>query len=406
MSQNIIIVGTQWGDEGKGKIVDWLCEQVDAVVRFQGGHNAGHTVIVNDEKTVLHLIPSGILHKKVVCLLGNGMVFSPEAFLKELNELKTKGIEVKDRLFISSQISLLLPYHVALDGAREAKSDKPIGTTKRGIGPAYEDRVARRGLRAVDLLDEARLKERLKVLADYHNFQLQQYYQLESIPYEKVLTELLEMRKTLVPMITDVSAMLEQYMKEDKSILFEGAQGTMLDLDFGTYPYVTSSNTIAGGASAGTGVGPRVFDQVLGVVKAYLTRVGEGPFVTELRDKIGKHIADRGKEFGATTGRPRRCGWLDLMALKYAIRINGITGLILTKPDVLDELDEIKVCIAYRYKDKILEHLPTDPTVLEKCEPVYEILPGWRTSTLGLTNKKDFPENFKKYLQYIETENR
>ncbi|OGT98660.1 MAG: adenylosuccinate synthase [Gammaproteobacteria bacterium RIFOXYB2_FULL_38_6] len=404
MSKNIIIIGAQWGDEGKGKMVDWLCEQVDAVVRFQGGNNAGHTVIVNGEKTVLHLIPSGILHPNVVCLLGNGMVLSPEAFLKELNELKEKKINIEQRLFISPQISLLLPYHVALDGAGEAKSDKPIGTTKRGIGPAYEDHAARRGLRAEDLQNELQLIYRLKNLAEYHNFQLEHYYRLEPIPYNKVLSDLLNARDILLPMIADVSVMLDQYRRENKSVLFEGAQGTMLDVDFGTYPFVTSSHTIAGSASTGTGVGPNVFDEILGVFKAYLTRVGSGPFVTELLGDVGKHLAEKGKEFGATTGRARRCGWLDLVALKYAIRLNGITGLILTKSDVLDELKEIKVCTAYRYQNKILENFPTDISVLEKCEPVYETLAGWQSQTLGIQEAEDFPENFKKYLAYIESQ--
>jgi len=404
MGKNIIIVGTQWGDEGKGKIIDWLCTQgkINAVVRFQGGHNAGHTVIVNGKKKVFRLIPSGILHKDVMCLLGNGIVLNIDALIKELDELKKNKIDIKNRLFISSRSSLLLDYHIALDSARENVAKHPIGTTKRGIGLAYEDKVARRGLRAEDLFCEKTLKERLMILADYHNFQLKHYYHQQTIPYQTVLDKLLHTRDQLSAMIKNVTQLLDSYHRSNQSILFEGAQGTLLDLDFGTYPYVTSSNTVSAGATMGTGFGFNQFDSILGITKAYITRVGEGPFLTEQKNEIGAKLAKAGAEFGSVTQRPRRCGWLDLVLLRYACQINTLSGLIITKPDVLDDFDEIKVCKAYQYQDKILETIPYDPRVLSECTPIYETFPGWKCPTTGITAKDKLPKNLLQYLEYIE----
>lgn len=404
MGKNIIIVGTQWGDEGKGKIIDWLCTQgkIDAVVRFQGGHNAGHTVIVNGKKMVFRLIPSGILNKHVKCLLGNGIVLNIDSFIKELDELNNNRIAIKNRLFISSRCSLLLDYHIALDSARENVAKYPIGTTKRGIGLAYEDKIARRGLRAEDLFCETTLKEKLIILADYHNFQLKHYYHQQTIPYSMVLDKLLRIRDELIGMIKNVTELLNTYHSANKSILFEGAQGTLLDLDFGTYPYVTSSNTISAGATMGTGFGFNQFDAILGITKTYVTRVGEGPFLTEQKNKIGERLAIAGAEFGSVTSRPRRCGWLDLVLLQYSCQINALSGLIITKPDVLDEFEEIKVCKAYRYKDQILNTIPYNPQVLSQCVPIYDTLPGWKCSTTGITVKDKLPKNLLQYLQYIE----
>jgi adenylosuccinate synthase len=404
MGKNIIIVGTQWGDEGKGKIIDWLCTQgkIDAVVRFQGGHNAGHTVIVNGKKMVFRLIPSGILNEHVKCLLGNGIVLNIDAFIKELDELKKNKINIKNRLFISARCSLLLDYHIALDAARESMAKNPIGTTKRGIGLAYEDKVARRGLRAEDLFCQTTLKEKLIVLADYHNFQLKHYYHQQTIPYQKVLDKLLHTRDELIEIITNVTELLDTYHAANQSILFEGAQGTLLDLDFGTYPYVTSSNTISAGAAMGTGFGFNQFNAILGITKTYITRVGEGPFLTEQKNEIGQRLATAGAEFGSVTNRPRRCGWLDLVLLRYASQINALSGLIITKPDVLDEFDEIKVCTAYQYQGKLLKTMPYSPEVLSKCVPIYDTLPGWKCSTSGITAKDKLPKNLLHYLDYIE----
>jgi adenylosuccinate synthase len=386
MAKNIIVLGIQWGDEGKGKVVDLLAEHTDGVVRFQGGHNAGHTIIIDGEKTILHLIPSGILHKNVVCFVGNGVVLSPSVLVQEINELEKKGIPVTERLYISEASSLLLPYHVALDKAREElRGKEAIGTTGRGIGPAYEDKIARRGLRVVDLLNPEQLTSKLEKLAEYHNFILENYYAMKAIPYEHVLTEVLTAAKYIGPMVTDVTGMLADYRSRGKNLLFEGAQGTFLDIDLGTYPFVTSSNTTAGGAATGSGFGPLYFDYILGVTKAYTTRVGGGPFPTELKDATGKSIRERGKEFGATTGRPRRCGWFDAVAMRRSVQINSLSGLCITKLDVLDELKTIRICVGYKNN-----------------EPVYEDLPGWQKSTFGLKDFAELPKNAKNYLKFIE----
>jgi len=348
MQQNTVVLGTQWGDEGKGKIVDLLCEHVDAVVRYQGGHNAGHTLIIDGEKTVLRLIPSGILRAKVACYLGHGVVISPAALIAERNELIAKGVDVDARLHLSPASSLILPYHEALDQARELQlGAKAIGTTRRGIGPAYEDKYARRGLRVMDLFHPQRLATRLKQLAVYHNFVLEHYYHQAPIPYQPVLADLLEQAKVIKPLVSDVISHLEQLVKKGAAILFEGAQGALLDIDLGTYPYVTSSNTTAGAASTGSGLGPKVIDKVAGVTKAYTTRVGAGPFPTELHDAIGAQLAEKGKEFGSNTGRARRCGWIDCVSLKRSLVANSATELVITKIDVLDQLTQIKLCIAY-----------------------------------------------------------
>lgn len=403
MAKNIVVLGTQWGDEGKGKIVDMLTDRMAAVVRFQGGHNAGHTLIINGEKTILRLIPSGILREGVQCFIGNGVVISPEALIGELGELDAKGIDYQTRLHISPACALILPYHIALDQAREIKRGKEaIGTTGRGIGPAYEDKVARRGLRVMDLFHPERLKQRLTALAEYHNFQLTEFYKQEAIDADVVYQQLMGYAKVMLPLVTDVADKLHCLRDAGEGILFEGAQGTLLDLDLGTYPYVTSSNTTAGAASTGTGVGPCYIDEVLGVVKAYTTRVGSGPFPTELHDEVGKTLAERGKEFGSVTGRPRRCGWLDLVSLRRVLQVNSVSQLVLTKSDVLDELAEIKVCTAYQLDGKEITVPPYDSDLLEQCEPVYTILPGWNCNTYGLTDASDMPDALVDYIAQIE----
>lgn len=403
MAKNVVVLGTQWGDEGKGKIVDLLTDRVAAVVRFQGGHNAGHTLIIDGKTTVLRLIPSGILREGVLSLIGNGVVLSPEAFLTEVTELEARGVPVSERLRISPACSLLLPYHVALDKAREAAlGQKKIGTTGRGIGPAYEDKIARRGLRLVDLLHPELLKEKLTKLAEYHNFQLKNYYQQPTIPIEEVLTLLENTSKKIIPLLVDVSNVLADFRIQNKSILFEGAQGAMLDVDMGTYPFVTSSNTSAGAASTGTGFGPCYLDAVLGATKAYTTRVGSGPFPTELQDEIGQHIASKGKEFGSVTGRPRRCGWFDMLVMRRSIEMNSLSALALMKADVLDELDTIRICVAYRYRGEVLNTLPFDPEVFKECEPVYEDMPGWKTSTYGITDYQKLPQALLNYIARLE----
>lgn len=403
MGKCIVVLGSQWGDEGKGKIVDLLMEQASVVVRFQGGHNAGHTLVINGEKTILRLIPSGILHPHVQCLIGNGVVLSPTALLQEIGELERRGISVRDRLRISEACTLILPYHVAIDQAREkAKGNAKIGTTGRGIGPAYEDKVARRALRFGDLLDEKRFAKKLEEVLAYHNFILQQYHHHDPIEYQPLLESMLAFASQLKPMKADVSALLAEYRKQGKHILFEGAQGTLLDIDHGTYPFVTSSNTVAGAASVGSGFGPRYIDYVLGITKAYTTRVGSGPFPTELEDDIGKQIAERGHEFGSVTGRPRRCGWLDMVILRRSIQLNSISGLCVTKLDVLDGLKTLQICTGYRLRDQEVFELPTDADELEACQPIYEELPGWQDSTLGIKSFKALPENAKRYLLRLE----
>lgn len=403
MSKNVVVLGTQWGDEGKGKIVDLLTDQADAVARFQGGHNAGHTLVIDGKTTVLHLIPSGILRDNVICMIGNGVVLSPEALLKEIAELEDSGIPVRERLRISPACTLILPYHIALDQAREkARGDAKIGTTGRGIGPAYEDKVARRSVRVGDLLHPQRFAERLKEVMEFHNFQLSHYFKVEAVDYQQVLDQAMVMAEQLKPMVADVTGILHDYRESGRNVLFEGAQGSLLDVDHGTYPYVTSSNTTAGGTATGSGFGPLYLDYVLGITKAYTTRVGSGPFPTELFDDVGKHLAKKGHEFGATTGRARRCGWFDAVALRQAVRINSVSGLCLTKLDVLDGLDSIKVCVAYQDADGNEAPVPVDSEDYQQLVPVYEQLPGWKESTLGAQSLEQLPENARTYIQRIE----
>lgn len=402
MGKFVVIVGTQWGDEGKGKVVDLLTEQVSAVVRFQGGHNAGHTLVIGGEKTVLHLIPSGILRRDVECLIGNGVVLSPEALRDEIATLESRDINVRERLRISPACPVILPYHTALDGAREAHRGKSaIGTTGRGIGPAYEDKAARRAIRVADLIHPARLKEKLEQVMDYHGFVLRNYYEVEPPAYERVLEEAQALGEYIAPMTEDVSERLHNLRKAGRDVLFEGAQGTLLDIDHGTYPYVTSSNTTVGGACAGSGVGARDLDYVLGITKAYTTRVGGGPFPTELEDETGRRLAERGNEFGATTGRPRRCGWLDAVAVRRAVLLNGVDGLCITKLDVLDGLDTLKICAAYGWHGEERNVPPLEAEGWADCEPVYEEWPGWSESTQSLTRWEQLPKNAQRYLERV-----
>lgn len=403
MGKNVVVLGTQWGDEGKGKIVDLLTEQANYVVRFQGGHNAGHTLVINGEKTVLHLIPSGILRENVQCLIGNGVVICPTALLKEMATLEARGVPVSKRLRISPSCPLILPVHMALDQARElARGDDKIGTTGRGIGPAYEDKVSRRGIRVGDLRDPKRFAEQLKELLEYHNFMLTEYYKCEAVDYEKTLQETLAMAEKIVPMLADVTSILHQARIDGDNVMFEGAQGTLLDIDLGTYPFVTSSNTTAGGAATGSGLGPLYLDYVLGITKAYTTRVGAGPFPTELFDDIGDRLGKKGQEFGATTGRKRRCGWFDTVAVKHAVHVNSVSGICLTKLDVLDGLDEIKVCTAYQLPDgSVIDHV--DVALFDQVKPVYETLPGWQENTFGVRNLDDLPQAAKDYIAFLES---
>ncbi len=404
-AKNIVILGTQWGDEGKGKIVDLLTDRVAAVVRFQGGHNAGHTLVIDGKKTVLHLIPSGILRENVKCMIGNGVVLSPEALAKEMDMLVASGVPVKERLRISPACSLILPYHIALDKAREAvKSEsKKIGTTGRGIGPAYEDKVARRGLRVDDLFYPERLKEKLSEILEYHNFMLSQFYKQAEISLEEVYQECLGYAELLKDLVEDIPHSLHQAREKGESLLFEGAQGTLLDIDHGTFPYVTSSNTTAGGTATGSGFGPLYLDYVLGITKAYTTRVGGGPFPTELFDEVGQHLGEKGHEFGATTGRPRRCGWLDAVALKRAIQVNSVTGICLTKLDVLDGLESIKICTAYQCPEKgELKTTPVSAEGYEQVTPSYIEMPGWSENTVGTKTWDDLPQAAKNYIAKIE----
>ncbi len=403
MSSNVVVIGTQWGDEGKGKIVDLLTERASAVVRFQGGHNAGHTLVIDGEKTVLHLIPSGILRDDVECLIGNGVVLSVEALLAEIDRLTARDVPVVERLRISPACPLILASHIALDQAREiARGAQAIGTTGRGIGPAYEDKVARRALRVSDLFHRERFAAKLGEVLDFHNFILQHYFKAAPVDFQRVLEDSLSMAERIRPMVADVAHLIEVHQQEGRNVLFEGAQGALLDIDHGTYPFVTSSNTTAGGVSTGSGLGPRYIDYVLGIVKAYTTRVGAGPFPTELFDEMGEHLARVGHEFGATTGRPRRCGWFDAVALRRSIRLNSVSGLCVTKLDVLDGLDTIRICIGYRLGDEVRNVPPMVPEHYSDCEPVYEELPGWKESTVGITAHGDLPENAKRYLKRIE----
>lgn len=403
MGKNVVVLGTQWGDEGKGKIVDLLTEQVKYVARFQGGHNAGHTLVIEGKKTVLHLIPSGILHDGVRCLIGNGVVLAPDALMKEIAELEANDVPVRERLRLSPACPLILPYHVALDVAREnARGDAKIGTTCRGIGPAYEDKVARRGLRLGDLLNFERFAPKLKEVIDYHNFALTQYYKADAVDYEQVLQECLAFAEQLKPMIADVTDTLHCAREAGENILFEGAQGSLLDIDHGTYPFVTSSNTTAGGTATGSGFGPLYLDYVLGITKAYTTRVGSGPFPTELHCAVGEHLGVKGREFGATTGRKRRTGWFDAVALRHAVRINSISGICLTKLDVLDGLEEVKICIGYQDEAGKDTGIPIDSEGWERVTPIYESLPGWSESTEGVQTLDALPENARNYIKRLE----
>ena len=403
MGKNVVVIGTQWGDEGKGKVVDLLTDKAAAVVRFQGGHNAGHTLVIDGETTVLHLIPSGILRDNVQCLIGNGVVLSPTALLEELTMLDKAGVPARARLQISESCPLILPYHIALDQARElARGNKAIGTTGRGIGPAYEDKVSRRGLRLGELLDPAHFTERLREVMEYHNFALQHYFKVEPVDYQQVLDEALAQGEQIAPMVADIPGQLHRLRKAGESIMFEGAQGALLDIDHGTYPYVTSSTTTAGGAASGSGVGPRHIDYVLGIVKAYTTRVGAGPFPTELFDDTGKHLGEKGHEFGATTGRQRRCGWLDAVALNRSLAINSVSGICITKLDVLDGLETIRIAVNYRLHGETLDTPPAGADLIEQCEPEYIEMPGWSESTVGANSFAELPAAARAYLDKIE----
>ncbi len=403
MGKNVVVLGTQWGDEGKGKIVDLLTEQVRYVARFQGGHNAGHTLVIEGKKTVLHLIPSGILHEGVHCLIGNGVVLSPDALMKEMAELEAQNVPVRERLRLSPACPLILDYHVALDQAREtAKGDAKIGTTGRGIGPAYEDKVSRRGLRLGDLLDPVSFAAKLKDIMTYHNFVLEHFYKAEPVSYEAQLEKAMTMGEELKPLIADVTDVLHNAREQGENILFEGAQGSLLDIDHGTYPFVTSSNTTAGGTATGSGFGPLYLDYVLGITKAYTTRVGSGPFPTELSCEVGEHLGVKGHEFGATTGRKRRTGWFDAVALRHAVRINSISGICLTKLDVLDGLPEVKVCVGYQDANGVNIGIPCDAEGWNRVKPVFETLPGWSESTVGATTLEQLPANALTYIRRLE----
>ncbi len=399
MSKNIVVIGTQWGDEGKGKIVDWLAESAQGVVRFQGGHNAGHTLWINGKKTILRLIPSGIMHPHVTCYIGNGVVLSPEALLKEIAELEAAGLDVRSRLQISEACPLILPYHVALDQAREARrGEAKIGTTGRGIGPAYEDKVARRALRVQDLFDPAGFRAKVEEALDLHNFVLTKYLGAEAVSIDQVVEQAMSLAPAIAPMVRDVSSNLFAAQQAGQNLLFEGAQGALLDVDHGTYPYVTSSNCIAGAAAAGAGVGPQTLSYVLGITKAYATRVGSGPFPTELADDIGLRLATVGKEFGSVTGRPRRCGWFDGAALKRSVRLNGISGLCITKLDVLDGLETIKLGVGYMLDGALIDVLPYGADAVSRAVPVLEEMPGWTESTVGVTQFELLPVAAQRYL--------
>jgi adenylosuccinate synthase len=402
-ARNVVVIGTQWGDEGKGKIVDWLTDRAQGVVRFQGGHNAGHTLVIAGKKTVLHLIPSGILREGVDCYIGNGVVLSPQALVQEMDELEAAGVPVAARLRISEACPLILPYHAALDLAREAaKGAQKIGTTGRGIGPAYEDKVARRAIRLQDLFKPVRFAEKLTEILDFHNFVLEHYYKQPKLEWKKILDEALGLAPRLAPLVADVPRALYDANRAGKNLLFEGAQGSLLDIDHGTYPFVTSSNCVAGAAAAGAGIGPMHLHYVLGITKAYSTRVGSGPFPTELSDGVGELLRQRGQEFGATTGRPRRTGWFDAAALKRSIQLNGVSGLCITKLDVLDGVEAVKICVGYEIEGRMSDILPVGAEELERCVPVYDELPGWQESTVGVKTYKGLPKAARAYLQRIE----
>ena len=397
------MIGTQWGDEGKGKVVDWLTDHAQGVVRFQGGHNAGHTLVIGGKKTVLHLVPSGILREGVSCYIGNGVVLSPSALLAEIDELEAAGVQVRGRLFVSEACPLIMPYHAAIDVAREsARGEQKIGTTGRGIGPAYEDKVARRAIRVRDLLVPERFTAKLAEVLDYHNFLLEHYLGAPTLDATRVRDETLALAARIAPLVADVPHALYEAHRSGANLLFEGAQGTLLDVDHGTYPFVTSSNCVAGAACAGAGVGPHLLHYVLGISKAYTTRVGSGPFPTELNDGTGELLRERGAEYGATTGRPRRCGWFDAAALRRSIQINGVSGLCITKLDVLDGMDEVQVCTGYRVDGKLYNLLPAGAEDTERCEPVYEVHPGWKDSTVGIQEFDRLPSGARNYLDRLQ----
>ncbi len=402
MGKNVIVIGTQWGDEGKGKIVDWLAGHARAVVRFQGGHNAGHTLVIGGKKTVLRLIPSGALHPSVAIYIGNGVVVSPQALLTEIGELEAAGVELRSRLKVSPACPLVMPYHVAIDQARESAAAGKIGTTGRGIGPAYEDKIARRALRIQDLADPDRFAAKLERILEYHNFVLQGFWKAAPVDFARTRDEALALAPAIVPMIGDVARLIQEARARGESLLFEGAQGALLDIDHGTYPYVTSSNCIAGAAAPGSGVGPAMLDYVLGITKAYTTRVGEGPFPTELVDEVGAGLAKRGNEFGSVTGRARRCGWLDIPALARSFEISGVDGLCIMKLDVLDGMDEIRICTHYEVDGSRVDRIPTGADAVAQCKPVYETLPGWKESTVGAKTLGALPANARAYLARIE----
>jgi len=402
MGKTVVVIGAQWGDEGKGKVVDLLTDRAHAVVRFQGGHNAGHTLVINGVKTALNLIPSGIMRPGVSCLIGNGVVVSLPDLVKEIEKVEATGASVRDRLRISEATPLVLPVHARLDQARErARGDAKIGTTGKGIGPAYEDKVARRAVRVGDLFSRELLAAKLGELLGYHNFVLQNYFKEDPVDFQETLDSLLGYADIVKPMVADVTELLRLHLKKGDNVLFEGAQGALLDVDHGTYPFVTSSNTTAGGAATGTGVGPRQIDYVLGIVKAYATRVGSGPFPTELDDDVGQHIRDKGAEYGTVTKRPRRCGWFDAVAARRSIFNNSVTGLCVTKLDVLDELDVIRICTGYKVDGQPVEVPPIGAEGFAKVEPIYEELPGWKANTYGVTKYEDLPENARRYLQRV-----
>jgi adenylosuccinate synthase len=403
MAKNVVVIGTQWGDEGKGKVVDWLTDHAQGVVRFQGGHNAGHTLVIGGKKTVLHLVPSGILRAGVKCYIGNGVVLSPAALIEEMDELERAGVEVRGRLYISEACPLILPYHAALDIAREkARGADAIGTTGRGIGPAYEDKVARRAIRVQDLMAPKRFAEKLRQALELHNFVLTKFLGAPAVDYQKVHDETLALAPRITSLVADVPRDLYEAHRSGKSLLFEGAQGTLLDVDHGTYPFVTSSNCVAGTAASGAGVGPHLLHYVLGITKAYTTRVGAGPFPTELEDATGELLRKRGNEFGATTGRPRRCGWFDAPALRRSIQINGVSGLCITKLDVLDGMEKVRLCTGYRVDGKAIDLLPTGAEETARCQPVYEDFPGWTESTVGISSYERLPARARSYLERLE----
>ena len=402
---NIVVIGTQWGDEGKGKVVDWIAPHVSAVARFQGGHNAGHTLVINGQKTVLRLLPSGILHPQMRCFIGNGVVVAPDALDKEISELEARGVAIRHRLKISPACPVVMPYHVALDVAREAKRGAAkIGTTGRGIGPTYEDKVGRRAIRICDIVSGEGLAEKINDVMDYHNFVLKNYLNASTVDVDLVLEEARKWGAMLAPMMADVSHELTTIARNGEGILFEGAQGTLLDVDHGTYPYVTSSNCVSGQASAGTGVSPKAIHHVLGIAKAYTTRVGTGPFPTELFDDVGKGIATRGKEFGSVTGRPRRCGWMDIPALRRSIDVNGVDSLAIMKLDVLDGCEEVKMCIGYTVGSTLLDRLPAGADAVAKCVPAYETFPGWKKPTQGARKFEDLPAEARYFLEALQKE--